>query len=426
MLLRLEDVARGHWCTGCGTCAGVCGRQAVELVETPDGRLEPRRDPHTCNDCGLCHSVCPQIHDAQGVCAEDQGRLADPRCWYAQAEEEGIRRSGQSGGTVTALLAHALRSGTAERVLVVSQTPSRPLRPRGTLLTDPGALTRSQGSRYCPVPLNEALREVRSTPGRTIAVGVGCQLQGLSLARARLPVLRERIVLRVGLFCAGVLRFEAQAFLLRCAGVRPGQVASLAYRSKAWRGWPGDVRVVDTRGGHADVPAEMRMACKPAFTPLYCRACPDKANRCADLVCGDAYGACEDAEGLGAVIAWTKTGERFYEAAARAGTLISRQGDLKQIRGAQALELSCRRARAVASVWRSANREVSAAVQPLPAADLPGRCRRRSLLWGLRALIRLESPVGCRLTRLCPPALVKGLLWLARKAAAFRSIRNPD
>lgn len=49
--LHIED-----WCTGCGECAGVCGFDAMTVV---DGRAHNR--PERCVLCGYCGAACPEF-----------------------------------------------------------------------------------------------------------------------------------------------------------------------------------------------------------------------------------------------------------------------------------------------------------------------------------------------------------------------------
>ena len=45
-------------CTGCGSCVGVCPRQAIRL-EVADGKRRAVTDRTRCADCGECEAVCP-------------------------------------------------------------------------------------------------------------------------------------------------------------------------------------------------------------------------------------------------------------------------------------------------------------------------------------------------------------------------------
>ena len=56
----IEWVVRHHLCTGCGVCAGICPREALEMtVDERKGCYVPRIDVERCTRCGLCYEVCP-------------------------------------------------------------------------------------------------------------------------------------------------------------------------------------------------------------------------------------------------------------------------------------------------------------------------------------------------------------------------------
>lgn len=46
-------------CTGCGACAQVCAKKAIEMVQFEDGFLYPEINKDLCVNCGLCEAVCP-------------------------------------------------------------------------------------------------------------------------------------------------------------------------------------------------------------------------------------------------------------------------------------------------------------------------------------------------------------------------------
>ncbi|HET7896549.1 MAG TPA: Coenzyme F420 hydrogenase/dehydrogenase, beta subunit C-terminal domain, partial [Flavisolibacter sp.] len=56
-------------------------------------------------------------------------------------------------------------------------------------------------SRYYPVELSEVLQTIRDVPGRYAIVGIPCFIKAVHLLRREEPVLCERIVFTLGLFC---------------------------------------------------------------------------------------------------------------------------------------------------------------------------------------------------------------------------------
>ena len=56
----IDQFSRNELCTGCGTCAGMCPQNAINIViDEKKGIHLPRIDSEKCNKCGICYKVCP-------------------------------------------------------------------------------------------------------------------------------------------------------------------------------------------------------------------------------------------------------------------------------------------------------------------------------------------------------------------------------
>lgn len=53
-------------CCGCGACAAVCPRGAVEMVADDEGFLFPEVDEAVCVRCLICEGVCAFKSDMRG------------------------------------------------------------------------------------------------------------------------------------------------------------------------------------------------------------------------------------------------------------------------------------------------------------------------------------------------------------------------
>ena len=53
-------------CNGCGICAHICPKKAIEMKPDALGFLYPEINKTTCINCGLCDKICPtlQSHDS--------------------------------------------------------------------------------------------------------------------------------------------------------------------------------------------------------------------------------------------------------------------------------------------------------------------------------------------------------------------------
>ena len=62
----IRPVVKRKLCTGCGTCAGICPREAIAMV-VRKGRFIPRLDKNRCIQCGLCVRMCKEQMMAQAI-----------------------------------------------------------------------------------------------------------------------------------------------------------------------------------------------------------------------------------------------------------------------------------------------------------------------------------------------------------------------
>ena len=123
--------------------------------------------------------------------------------YVGHVTENGFREEASSGGMTSWVLAHLLRVGAIDAAVHVKSGDRS-----GSQLLFSYEVSRTEEeiragakSRYYPVHLAEVLKIVRDIPGRYAVVGVPCFIKALQLLRRQDPVIRERIVFCVGLFC---------------------------------------------------------------------------------------------------------------------------------------------------------------------------------------------------------------------------------
>lgn len=89
-------------CCGCWSCANICPKHCIEMVEDDEGFRYPKVDKTLCVDCGLCEKACPVINvDTQDIPFEQQG-------WLVQHKDEQIRHESTSGGAFTAIASYVI------------------------------------------------------------------------------------------------------------------------------------------------------------------------------------------------------------------------------------------------------------------------------------------------------------------------------
>jgi coenzyme F420 hydrogenase subunit beta len=319
----IRPVVKRALCTGCGTCAGVCPRAAIEMVVQKD-RYVPRLDKSRCIQCGLCFDACPghrvdfddMSTDLFGDIPQDVALGRYLGCYVGHAVDPQVRYNGASGGLVSALLAFALEEGLIDGALVTRMRDEDPLRPEAWLARTRSGILAAAGSKYCPVPAGTALAQILNSEGRFAVVGLPCHIQGLRKAEQCIPRLREQIRYRISLACSLNYSFRGTERFLAGCGVSPAAVDVLQYRG---RGWPGSMLIRLRDGTEHTIPlAEYYRELRP-YSLRRCTLCSDMLGELSDLTCGDAWLpdlAQTDHQGSSFAVTRTDAAEELLELAA--------------------------------------------------------------------------------------------------------------
>ncbi|MFW6119092.1 MAG: polysaccharide pyruvyl transferase family protein [Planctomycetota bacterium] len=317
---NITETVRKHLCNACGACAGVCPEGAISLREGPLGHLIPKVDGSKCAHCGMCLRVCQGANFLRQMSPglphdPFHGRIAGS--FVGRATDRRVYLHSQSGGLATALSLCALEEEDVEGVVVVSMPPGNPPRPTVRIARTPAEVRNAQKSKYCPVPLLQALRRIEDVPGKVVVVGLPCHMHGLANVVAELPRYEHRIKYRVGLICDRMMTYAALDYLMVKAGTGACQEIEFTYRDKLATGFPGDVKVCGEKT--VILPAELRMAAKDMFTPIRCRLCFDKMNVLSDVTLGDPHGIDDHGFQVGAsvVLVRTDAGQSLVDRALR-------------------------------------------------------------------------------------------------------------
>ena len=349
---NISHVVDTHLCNGCGTCAGMCPTGAIEMLEWPRGVLRPEINRELCSDCGLCLRICPGVQVQRTHVGLGDPFVGEISAAYAgQINDPTLLATAQSGGIVTGLLLYALEVGYIDAALVTSQKVNGSVRPVVKLTGDPAEIIAAQQSKYCPVALNTMVPLIRKSGKRIAVVGLPCHIHGLWNIEKEIPGYLKNVVLRIGLFCDRTLTYGAIDALVRGAGLSPHAVAEFMYRSKKWRGWPGDVYIRNTDGEEVNLPREVRYVMKDEFTPVRCRLCYDKLNTFADISVGDSYGIGDSKEGISSIIVRNETIHKLILDARKAGHIKLQDVDPYRIACGQAIEERRKQFTLFASAW---------------------------------------------------------------------------
>ena len=313
-------------CIGCGLCEALTGGR-VKMAMTPAGSLRPSPvDGFTPAEEARLVAACP------GAVAEarvEAGCRSDPvwgayrsmaRAWAAHPE---VRYEGATGGVLTALGLHALRTGRVAFVLHVGADPDQPMRSRWVISESEESVRANTASRYGPtVPLaGLAVALDRGQPFALIAKP--CDLTAMhSLSRTD-PRIDELCVVRLVLVCGGQSRLTKSQAVLNEFGLDETEVALFRYRG---HGNPGPT-VVETRAGERFSKTYLDMWADESGWDVEtrCKFCPDALGEAADVASADIWpgGApTGEDEGFNGIIVRTEVGEELVSSAVQAGDLV--------------------------------------------------------------------------------------------------------
>ena len=295
----IEVVVSNGLCTGCGTCVGICSKDAIRMGKSNSGAsYYPQLDAGMCDNCGLCFRVCPgHFVDFKGLNLDIFGNEPEDvlignyqGCYLGHATDDNLRYNAASGGMVTALLLFALEKGIIDGALVTRMKKDNPLEPEPFIARTKEEIIDASKSKYCPVPANIMLKEIlNSENGEKFAVvGLPCHIHGVRKAELANRKLKEKIVLHVGIFCSHSDTFWQTEFLLKKLGLKKEDIAKIDYRGE---GWPGMMSVLLKDGRKVSVPYSEATSLHGLWLHalLRCALCCDLTAELADVSCGDAW-----------------------------------------------------------------------------------------------------------------------------------------
>jgi coenzyme F420 hydrogenase subunit beta len=252
------------------------------------------------------------------------------------ANDEVVRHQSSSGGAISALLIHALQSGTVDRVLHIAADPSKPTRNIVSISVSEDEVISGAGSRYASSSPLEDINAELAKGGTFAFVGKPCDASALR----QLALVDDRVARRVPIilsfFCGGVPSHDGADRIIAAMGLSSQEVVEFRYRGM---GWPGnavaktadgrsaEMSYADSWGGHLSKEVQLR-----------CKICPDAIGGVADIACADAWYGDENGfpdfneqAGRSLIVTRSAAGEKLLADALAAGALTVDPLDVSSI-----------------------------------------------------------------------------------------------
>ncbi len=206
------------------------------------------------------------------------------------AKEQEIRDYAASGGMVTALLCNMLRRGDIDGAWVTrTDFVNDELTYKTYIATTEQEIREASSSVYMSIPLLKHIDLLEQFPGKAAVVMTPCMMHGLEQILEKRPELKEKVVLKLGLYCSGGHDIRATTLSMEKAGISPKDAKRLYYRRGHWRGMSS----VLYKNGEEKTFSYAKLVCayKNAyfFEKTSCMSCRDHFAKSADISFGDIW-----------------------------------------------------------------------------------------------------------------------------------------
>lgn len=324
------DIAAWRMCIGCGACVYACPERKILLEDIEEDGIRPFLRDSDCRGCTDCLKVCPGLETAHAAGGPENVLVRELKSgwgpvlelWEGHAANPRFRFEGSSGGVVSALAAFCLENGFAEGVMHIGASENDSLRNQTFYSCSAEKLLARTSSRYSPASPCDSLELLERGRGSGVFIGKPCDVAGLRKSESLRPLLREKVALAIGIFCAGTPSTRGTLDLLKKLNVAPGEVEELRYRG---RGWPGmaTVRLKGPEKVHSRLTYMEAWGFIQQYRPYRCYLCPDGTSEFADVSCGDPWyrGITEGEAGYSLVVVRNEKGRRILREAKKAGYL---------------------------------------------------------------------------------------------------------
>lgn len=212
-------------------------------------------------------------------------------CGMGCASDPRIRRHAASGGMVTALLISLLKNHRIDGAWVVKTAfdENGRLTYETGIATTPAQIRDASSSVYQQVPVLSHLDQLRAFDGSLAVVLTPCMMRAFGQILEKDLALKEKIVLKIGLFCSGVFDCKAAEYAMDHYGIPRKGAKRLYYRRGHWRG--AAAMVYEDGSQRAFSYTKSICAYKNAgfFIKKGCLKCKDQFAACADISFGDVW-----------------------------------------------------------------------------------------------------------------------------------------
>lgn len=211
-------------------------------------------------------------------------------CKKGYATDEAIRANAASGGMVTALLCNMLKNREIDGAWVTKTAfENGELTYKTYVATTKEEICDASSSVYMNIPLLKHIDVIKNFDGKVAVVMTPCMLRGLDAILSRDEELKNKVVLKLGLYCSGNHSPKATTLSMEKSGITGENAKRLYYRRGHWRGTSSVIYDDDSAKEFSY--SKTICAYKNAyfFEKNSCMSCQDHYAACSDISFGDIW-----------------------------------------------------------------------------------------------------------------------------------------
>ncbi|MCF8009646.1 MAG: Coenzyme F420 hydrogenase/dehydrogenase, beta subunit C-terminal domain [Halanaerobiales bacterium] len=304
-----KRIIDNDYCIGCGACSYV-SKGIISIKRNDKGQFQALIDQKYAYYNNDILNVCPFYNSevTEDILGKELFSLAPDIKYdnyqgyylsnYAGHIQEGqYRVKGSSGGFGSWLASKLLEEGLVDKVIHVKSSNESDMLFEYKISNDIEEIQEGSKSRYYPIEMSKVLEYVREKKYKYLFIGIPCFIKSLRLLQKQDSILKERIILTLGLVC-GHLKSDFFAKSLGWElGIKPSDLKDIDFRMK-YADQPANrygVRVTGKVQGNLKV---IEAPTKELFVSNWghglfkysaCDYCDDVLAETADITIGDAW-----------------------------------------------------------------------------------------------------------------------------------------
>ncbi|MBQ8942982.1 MAG: polysaccharide pyruvyl transferase family protein [Clostridia bacterium] len=294
------------FCTGCGVCATVCPKEAIEIIRNQDGFFVADVDEYKCINCAECKKVCPLLN-----CAF-LSNISDGSLFSYKDNRKEILMTSASGGLAYKLSEYALENGYSVSGCTFDKNAQEA---RHIIVKEKSDLKLLQSSKYMQSYLPSVFPALFEDKQKAFVFGLPCQIAAVRNLR------NDENLFFVDLICHGVpsynLFLKYKNWLERKRNFYTEKLdVNFRYKPKGWK----EIYILVSDGNKETITSQKK---DPYFLffenrlcySKICYECPWRDKSSADIRIGDYWGPrfADDKTGVSMALALTTKGESVIE-----------------------------------------------------------------------------------------------------------------